>query len=108
MKMLPTPLQSEIQHNLDCLHSDLQALSNPDMSEHPLAEGYKFAEYEMLSLKADRGLSELIHAFYRSLKVLGEGHSGLMTADESSLEMSYRTILESAIQFGEQILNGSE
>ncbi|MBI3643775.1 hypothetical protein HY229_06715 [Candidatus Acetothermia bacterium] len=105
-EILSQPLQSEIQHNLDCLRADLEALSNPDSSEHPFAEEYQFEEYQLLSMKRDRTLSELIHAFYRSLNVLGEGHPGLMTADESTLEMSYRTIIESAIQFGEQILKG--
>ena len=104
---LPKSLRSEIQQNLACLRSDLDALSNPDESDGSFAEGYQFEEYASLFRKTDIALSELIHAFYRSLHVLGEGHPGFLTAEESILEMSYRTIIESAIQFGEQILDES-
>ena len=73
-----------------------------------MAEDYRFQAYETLSSETlqqiERGKVEMLQAFYKSLRVLSEGHSGLMAADERAFENAYRITLEAAIEMGEQLL----
>ncbi len=102
---LPAPLLEELKGNLERLRRDLTALDEPDA---PWAVDYAFQEYEALGAEAlqkmGRGTVEILTAFYKALRVLSEGHAGLLGADEQALERAYRLVVEAAIELGEWLL----
>lgn len=107
-ELLPE-LLDEIRENLGQLRRDLHSLGPEadDVETEGFAEGYRRGVYEAACL---RGLhvegvtGEMLHAFYRSLRVLSEGHPGFLNADPEELERAYRITLEAAIEMGERIL----
>jgi len=105
-------LLDELKENVLRLRADLAILNVPQSEGLPVAEEYCFQAYEALKSETlqeiERGKVELIHAFYKSLRVLSEGHSGLFAADERAFENAYRITLEAAIEMGEQLLEQSE
>ena len=111
-EQLPALLLQELSQNLERLRRDLAWLNMPDPEDTSFAEDYCFQEYEALNVEAlpriDRGTVEMLWAFYKSLRVLVEGHSGFVTADEPSLERAYRITLEAALEMGEQLLRKSK
>lgn len=107
-ELLPE-LLDEIRENLGQLRRDLRSLSPEadDAETEGVAEGYRWRVYEAACL---RGLhvegvtGEMLHAFYRSLRVMSEGHPGFLDADPEELERAYRITLEATIGMGEQVL----
>jgi hypothetical protein len=87
-------------------------LQVPNSEDVPSVEDYCFQAYEALDVKTlrrmDGGTAEMLRAFYKSLHVLSEGHSGFVTADDQALERAYRLTLEAAIAMGEQLLEQSK
>ncbi len=108
MSRLPELLKQEIDHNLSCLRSDLNLINRDSGGQdRAFAEEYRFEQFNSFLSKEEKIFDETMQAFYRSLHVLVEGHPGLMSADARDLEQAYRTIIESAIQFGERLLEAS-
>ena len=111
MEELLPELLDEIRGNLERLRRDLRSLDpEADASEaEGFAEGYRREAYEaacLRGLRVEGVTGELLHAFYRSLRVLSEGHPGFLNADPEELERAYRITVEAAIGMGEQILRG--
>lgn len=109
---LETLLQ-ELQENLACLRADVRVLDDPTARDAPFAEGYRVKAYEAVCAggflrELDEETEELLHAFYRSLRVMGEGHPGLLEAEPGGLEQAYRITVEAAIALGEQLLERLE
>ncbi|OGF57695.1 MAG: hypothetical protein A2Z21_05475 [Candidatus Fraserbacteria bacterium RBG_16_55_9] len=109
-KKFPVSLLEEVRQNLERLRRDLTVLNTPNSEDASFAEGYCFQAYETLNAKTlqrmDRGVVEMLRAFYKSLRMLSEGHSGFVTADEEMLGRAYRITLEAAIEMGEELLEG--
>lgn len=108
--LLPKLLE-EIRGNLERLRRDLRSLS-PEAEEadgEGFAEGYRREAYEaacLEGLRVEGVTGEMLHAFYRSLRVLSEGHPGFLDADPEELERAYRITLEAAIEMGKRVLEG--
>ena len=103
-------LIEEMKDNLENLRRDLAQILNPDLADERFAEGYLSENYEsfLLTDPEQNSSFELISSFYRSIEVLQEGHPNLLSADADDLTHAYQTLLESAILFGEEVieLNG--
>ena len=108
MEELLPKLLDEIRENLERLRRDLRSLDpEADAAEvEGFAEGYRREAYEAFCLRAaaEGVTGEILHAFYRSLRVLSEGHPGFLNADPEELERAYRITVEAAIGMGEQVL----
>lgn len=102
-------LLAEIRANVERLRRDLRSLDPEagDAAPEGFAEGYLWEAYEaacLQGLRVEGVAGEMLHAFYRSLRVLSEGHPGLLDADPAQLERAYRITLEAAIDMGERVL----
>ena len=107
-ELLPELLE-EIRLNLERLRRDLRSLSPEadDVATEEFAEGYRREAYEAAcckGLRVEGVTGEMLHAFYRSLRVLSRGHPGFLDADPEELERAYRITLEAAIEMGERVL----
>ncbi len=108
---LLSELLAEIRENLERLRRDLRSLGPEadDAGTGGFAEGYRREAYEAFCLRGPRvaGVTgEMLHAFYRSLQVMSEGHPGFWNADPEELERAYRITLEAALEMGERLLEG--
>ena len=99
-------LVTEVEANLEFLRRDLEQIEDPELADDQFATGYEFSSYKFYleSEPAMSGDFEMISSFYRSIEVLQEGHPNLLSADENDLLNAYRTLLESAIGFGEEVI----
>ena len=99
-------LLDEVRKNLANLRRDLEQIVNPELANDQFAEGYFIEQYELfLSSKPQfSDQIEILSSFYRSIEVLQQGHPNLITAEVEDLTRAYQTLLESAILFGEELL----
>ena len=110
-------LLEELRGNLACLRADLKQLERPKgISQEDLeafGASYRFEAYEAFRLKlGEFGLDpltgEMLGAFYKSLRVLHEGHPGLVQAEPDKLKQALRITMEAALSMGEQLLQKLE
>lgn len=110
-------LLEELRGNLACLRADLGRLERPEGTDPEDGEafgtGYRFEAYEAFQRKLgylglDPLTGQLLQAFYKSLRVLREGHPGLMQAEPKGLKRALRITVEAALSMGEQLLQRLE
>ena len=109
-------LLEELRGNLACLRADLGRLERPEGISSDLeafGASYRFEAYEAFRLKfGEFGLDpltgEMLGAFYKSLRVLHEGHPGLVQAEPDKLKQALRITMEAALSMGEQLLQKLE
>ncbi len=106
-------LLEELRLNLARLREELGRLERPEALDattgEPFGVGYRFEAYEafrrgLQHLGLDPLTAQLLGAFYKSLRVLSEGHPGLLQAEPDQLQRALRITVEAALSMGEQLL----
>lgn len=106
----PLSLLEEIKANVERLKEDLEYLNHPTEDYEEFAEGFQFSAYQEFCRtdEFDAPDHEILDAFYRSLDVFQTGHPNLISAEPTDLDFAFTRLIESAIEFGESLLENSQ